>query len=574
VNRLLDPSFADEQPRGSSIRRRLHRLSLLIRTALMLQPAQIAQRVRIRSQRKVLSRSRFLSNLLIRPSTPHVRGWPLPFLALDSKCPPIPDYRFRDDSFLFLGDERGLGTPADWQQLGASQLWRFHLHYFEWAWTLAAEGDAGPARDEFGRLWRSWASTVTFPRGDPWSPYVVALRAWSLCGVYDRLVAGSDVEDSVVCELARHAAYLRAHLELDVGGNHLIKNLKALFGLGIFLGQPRLVEQARRHLSRQLDTQILADGGHFERSPSYHCQVLGDLIDIRALLGQAGLPRVSGLDESISGMRDWLGAMIGPDGDVPLFNDAAPVGAARLGALEPSPAPAGPLIVLAASGYVVVRWDPCSQAVLDVGDPCPDELPAHAHADCLSFELWVAGRRVVLDGGTSTYERGDQRDFERSTAAHNTVEVDGADQTEVWSSFRAARRARGCLELAVQHGAAVEVVASHNGYRRLPGSPVHRRRWSIAPGHVDIDDVLLGGGRHRLTSRLRFDLDNVSACRLTSTGGAYSTEPSTAAQGFGRLDPVTLHTLRADIELPHEMGWSLRWAPAIEGGQDGDQSHE
>ena len=255
-----------------------------------------------------------------------------------------------------------------------------------------------------------------------------------MCGVFDALVEGSDDEADYLDQIAWHAGYVHSHLEMDVGGNHLLKNIKALIGAGVFLGRHDLVAKGRRLLEDQLPVQVLADGGHFERSPSYHCQVLGDLLDILRLLDAADAPPVAGLDDAIGGMRRWLGAMVGADGEVPLSNDAVPVGGRRLAAVAPAPPPRGPVTVLAASGYVVIRPDEGTQLVLDVGDPCPDHLPAHAHADCLSFELWVGHERWVVDTGTSTYEAGLRRAYERSTAAHNTVEVDGEEQTEVWGS--------------------------------------------------------------------------------------------------------------------------------------------
>ena len=78
----------------------------------------------------------------------------------------------------------------------------------------------------------------------------------------------------------------------------------------------------------------------------------------------------------------------------------------------------------------------------DVGPPCPEELPAHAHADTLGCLVHVDGAPLLVDTGTSTYAPGPVRSYERSTAAHNTAEVDGTDSTEVWGAFRAGRRAR------------------------------------------------------------------------------------------------------------------------------------
>jgi len=216
--------------------------------------------------------------------------------------------------------------------------------------------------------------------------------------------------------------------------------------------------------------------------------------------------------------------------------------------------------VLAASGYVVVRPDEHTQLILDVGDPCPDDLPAHAHADCLSFELWVNGERWVLDTGTSTYEAGPRRAYERSTAAHNTIEIDGEDQTEVWGIFRAARRARGTLELVTSVGGTVEVVASHDGYRRLAGSPVHRRRWRMSSGRVEITDSITGAGAHRVASRLHVAPVAASLCSITGRGGRTATETCATAWGFGRLQSATVHRVEATgADLPATLAWLIEW---------------
>ena len=109
-------------------------------------------------------------------------------------------------------------------------------------------------------------------------------------------------------------------------------------------------------------------------------------------------------------------------------------------ALRPDPAP-GPLLTLPDTGLIRAMagdW----HLLADVGAPCPDELPAHAHADTLGCLVHVDGMPLLVDTGTSTYVPGPVRGYERSTAAHNTVEMDGADSTEVWGAFRAARRAR------------------------------------------------------------------------------------------------------------------------------------
>lgn len=481
------------------------RLMLLARTVRHLRPAQLGHRARLRGQRLGLALlpEAIVENLL--PDAPdHVPGWPRGHVSLDGRLArgwPGPEQN-AVGRFTFLRDNHALGQPVDWLPPDVPQLWRYHLHYFEWAWSFAAHSDRRWARQAFTNLWRSWKEGTRFGRGDPWSPYVASVRAWALCGVHADLLAGSPIEAEIAADLARHAGFLRAHLELDVGGNHLLKNLKGLIGVGVFLGDDRVVSSACRRLERELQTQVLSDGGHFERSPSYHCQVLGDLIDVGELLAASRRSPVPGLADAVSAMRTWLGVMLLPDGDVPLFNDCTLVGSDRLDLLQPGPAPVNRLTVLEPSGYVVMRPGGGLHLVADVGIPCPPELPAHAHADCLSFELCLGDQRHVVDTGTSTYAPGERRQFERSTQAHNTVEVDGADQTEVWGVFRAARRAIPKLEEARESVETVEVTASHNGYERLPGHPRHRRTWTVGTDRLEIVDEVAGHGSHRVTARL------------------------------------------------------------------------
>ncbi len=476
-------------------------------------------------------------------------------------------------SFEFLNERRQLGPHVRWDPPDASQLWLFHHHYWEWAWSLAAAPDRTAARATFARQWTSWRTQTQFGRWNAWAPYPVSLRAWVLVNVFDDLVAGSDLEQVIVDDLGRHAGFLVRNLELDLGGNHLLKNLKALYGLGVFLHIEALVASAQRRLVRELAVQVLPDGGHYELSPSYHCQVLGDLVDIAELLAAAGRPAVPELDDAIDRMRTWLGAVLMPDGDVPMLNDCEPVPPERIAALAPHDAPDAPLTILADSGYVVVRRGPF-HLVADVGQPGPEDLPAHAHADTLSFELAVDDRRTVVDAGTSEYGSGPRRRFERSTAAHNTVEVDDTDSSEVWGAFRVGRRARATLERADDARGVVVVTASHDGYRHLDGSPVHRRTWVIDDRTVTITDHVTGTGRHRVAHRLTFPAavarDAGSRQRrepaegaiegLTIDGprvqGASDPAPSASwrasehARGFGVLAPADTRELVVDGELP------------------------
>jgi uncharacterized heparinase superfamily protein len=112
---------------------------------------------------------------------------------------------------------------------------------------------------------------------------------------------------------------------------------------------------------------------------------------------------------------------------------------------------------------------------MDVARVGPDYQPGHAHADTLSFELSLFGRRVFVNSGTSTYERGAERDAQRGTASHNTVIIDDLNSSDTWAGFRVGRRATPQLIDTKSDDNRVVVSASHDGYRRLFGGATHIR---------------------------------------------------------------------------------------------------
>jgi uncharacterized heparinase superfamily protein len=261
--------------------------------------------------------------------------------------------------------------------------------------------------------------------------------------------------------------------------------------------------------------------------------------------------------------------------------------------------PSGPLVVLPDAGLVRAAmhgW----YLLADVGQPCPDELPAHAHADTLGCLVQLDGVPLLVDTGTSTYEPGPVRDYERSTAAHNTVQVDGADSTEVWGAFRAGRRAR-VSDLAARATAdEVTISAAHDGFRWLQGGPVHRRRWSLTESGLRVDDDVEGARRHAVTVRwylapgtdVRIDAEPsgspapggpawMAAAALTVGTGVpirisltvtasaplgLTVDQAPVAVGFARTVTAPVLTCRMDADLPVRV--TSHWRRAREGSPD------
>jgi len=404
--------------------------------------------------------------------------------------------------FRFSNQEHSL-TDVGWDSPAVDKLWRYNLHYFDDLNSVEAD-----SRGEWhSKLLSRWVLENPPAIGTGWEPYPTSLRIvnwikWTL----DGHVLASECLHS----LAIQARWLAKRLETHLLGNHLFANAKALVYAGLYfsgLEADQWLEQGLRILAREMPEQILADGAQFERSPMYQALALEDMLDLCnvSMTFQGSLPDkwrsyANGWAEIVGRMRFWLAAMCHPDGEISFFNDAA------FGIAPPLPELDGyakriafphldsildGVTHLAESGYVRVQL-PSLVALLDVAPIGPDYLPGHAHADTLAFELSLFGQRVLVNSGTSQYGPGDERLRQRRTAAHNTVTVDGFDSSEVWSSFRVARRAKPFdLRFAEVDGRII-VSCSHDGYQRLPGGLVHHREWQFGSEDSFILDRISG----------------------------------------------------------------------------------
>ncbi len=201
--------------------------------------------------------------------------------------------------------------------------------------------------------------------------------------------------------------------------------------------------------------------------------------------------------DAAGAMLSWLTSMCHPDGRISFFNDAAFGIAPELGDLCLYAHRLGLSSLslgLSQSGYVRLENEK-AVVLFDSAPIGPDYQPGHAHSDTLSFELSIFGRRTLVNSGTSTYEKSEDRQKQRATAAHNTIRVDRQDKTETWSAFRVARRAR---PTRVKSDRASYAEAAHTGYLRLNDPVLHTRRLDLTWDELLITDRLDGRGIHEM----------------------------------------------------------------------------
>ena len=367
--------------------------------------------------------------------------------------------------------------------------------------------------------------------------------------------------------LVEHARFIDANLEdgSAVPNNHLLADLLGLRVVGVLFpelpGPTRGGAALHLRLEEELLRQIHPDGCSFEGSTGYHRLVL-EMAALAHLTGNAqGVPFVPALHQRLALMFRMVRAYCDEAGSAPQIGDndsgrilplrdrksldhgyLAPLGAAlfsdrelkgastefpdeaawllgeegrlRFEALSPTPDTFG--FSSRRGGLHVLR---CGNAVLRVsaGPSGQGGVGGHSHNDKLSFELHVGGVPVIVDAGTGTYSRDlSLRQKFRSTAAHNTVQVDGSEQSPLnpLRPFALMDAAHAELLSFCPGPERGWLTASHQGY-----APIGVERTVVlqgAQGALSVEDWISGEGEHRVAFRLHLPDTRARLRKLTA----------------------------------------------------------
>jgi hypothetical protein len=377
----------------------------------------------------------------------------------------------------------------------------------------------------------SWHSANPPFRGVGWASGIeVALRAISLIVtldlVGDRLSWKTRKQAGEI--LAASAYWLpRFPSKFSSANNHLVAELAGEYLLGLAFGAD--VQVAREAILAELDRQIFTDGSGAEQSPTY-AAFTAELVLLCALASQwSDAPFLPAVEERLGAFADfaaWLGPKTKGFGDddegrVLRLGDerdyVRSVAAAIRGLLQqpgmtpdpddfralffgmpsgPAPAPRG-LRTFAQGGLSVWHGEIIGRHLdltLDHGPLGYLSIAAHGHADALSLTLDIDGEPVLVDPGTWLYgASGPWRNWFRSTPAHNTLNIDGANQSIIAGSFNWSHKAVTTLAES-RSGADWRLVGRHDGYRRRFGV-LHQRIVTHQADGIMVTDQLIGGGR-------------------------------------------------------------------------------
>lgn len=356
----------------------------------------------------------------------------------------------------------------------------------------------------------------------------------------------------------QHAQFVRGHFSLySSANNHLIGEAAGLFIAAVtWPCWPRAdawLAEAKAILEREAVLQNAADGVNLEQAVSYQRFEL-DLLLLSLFAGEANEQKFSAAFASrIEAMIEYLASLMDAGGNIPMFGDSDDGLAVRLahggefcgyrsllatGALlfrrGDFKAKAGELDdktrwlfgegaekafrdldttgtqlpvrrAFPEGGYYILGCDFETESeirlVADAGPLGYQTIAAHGHADALAFTLSVGRKEFLIDPGTYAYHtQGPWRQYFRGTSAHNTLRVDGMDQSQSGGNFMWLRKAHARCTLWRPSAECDIFEGWHDGYMHLPDPVMHRRRITLEKRsrRVVIEDSLLMSGAHEV----------------------------------------------------------------------------
>lgn len=382
---------------------------------------------------------------------------------------------YEDNEFNMLNLSKKFESKIDWNFNDYGKLWTYNLTYFEY---LKEKEDVNLIYDFIENI-----KSVK----DGLEPFPISLRGIN----WIKFLTKHEIKDKKIDD-SLYAQYyiLLDNLEYHLLGNHLLENgFSLLFGSYYFQDKV-LYKRAKEILSKELDEQILDDGAHFELSPMYHQLMLFRILDCINLIQNNSWKKqelLKYLEEKSSVMLGWLKSISYKSGDIPLVNDSA-------NKIAPSSKELFGYASKLNLEITIKKLNKSSyrkidrgnyQCIVDVGEVGSSYIPGHAHADTFNFELYIKNKPFIIDTGLSTYNTGKQRANERSTKAHNTVEINGKNSSEVWGGFRVANRAN-IVEFIEKEDF---IKATHDGYGKKLGI-LHARSFIFNKDKIIIEDNL------------------------------------------------------------------------------------
>jgi uncharacterized heparinase superfamily protein len=420
-----------------------------------------------------------------------------------------------------LGGELIRNPSPRWLPPSAGPEWIAAWNSFGWIADLTEAG--GPARDAVGDLVRSWLRDNSAWHGVAWRSDVLATRVFAWLAQFDEIVRRDQdhtLRRAILTSIAAQLRHLARTANWEVAGAARLRALKGLIAGRVALGgsEARLAKVLKA-LEREVQVQILPDGGHRSRNPSSQLQVLQDLIDTRAVLRAAQIEIPGAVQQAIERMAPMLRFFRHGDRRLALFNDSLEEDGVLIDlVLTRSETKGGAPTQAPQTGFDRLQAGR-SLAIMDTGNPPLGDFDGIAHAGTLSFEMSHERERIIVNCGAYRGPKSSWSRVARASAAHSVLVVADTNSIEIREDGAFGRRLPSIVRERAEHEGHQWISATHDGYRARFGLTYARQLFLAADG----EDLR---GEERLTGRpgaafaVRFHLHPSVQASLSEDGGA------------------------------------------------------
>mgnify|MGYP001162757514 FL=1 len=410
------------------------------------------------------------------------------------------DYKnIKKYSFNFLNQKIQFESNIEWKNnkiFKNNLLWQYNLNYHNFLLSLIHDKSTNAESKSLliQEIITDWINNNDLKNNkydnNIWNSYVVSNRIISWVKLYTHFnnFFDQDFKKKFLSSLRFQLKYLNHNLEYHLRANHLLENSFALIFGSVLFNDKKIFEKGQLILNSQLKEQIMIDGAHFELSPMYHQHISHRLLDLYYFLDCSDIinPNIKNLIKSkLSIMLGWLEKITFSNGDIPTVNDCSfgiypstrdVLNYASNMDIEPN------LDRLCESGYRFKKKNKY-ELFFDSAQIGPAFNPGHGHNDVFNFILYIEKIPFIVDTGTSTYNFSKRRLKEKSTSSHNTVSINGQEQSEIWSNFRVAKRVNPKIIQENDH----QIIAQYSSLQR---NIYHQREINFYESKILLKDVV------------------------------------------------------------------------------------
>ncbi|GEO86615.1 MULTISPECIES: heparinase II/III family protein [Alphaproteobacteria] len=417
---------------------------------------------------RVLQQPRALSVSLPGTGTGRLIVAPTDLRAID----PFVAEEIYEGRFPLAGRVLDAGNQSPFLLELPSYHFAVRLHSFSWLRHIRADKSAGACAnarailDDWIDLHGSrvdgvaWEADVLAQRVIAWLSHSTVVLQDADSAFYRRFLASLSFQVRYMRRLVGHAPAGLPRLRLRIA--------LAMASISMETRVTRL-RRAARELDRELERQILPDGGHVSRNPQAAVDLLFDLLPLRQTYINLGHDVPAKLIPAIDRMYPAIRFFRHQSGDLALFNGASSTLANDLMSVLRYDETAGkPFKALPHSQYHRMAAG-STVLLIDTGLPLSSELTRTAHAGCLSFELSSGRHRFIVNSGSPRFAGEKLRQLARTTAAHSTVCVGTASSARFSESdFLGPVMISGVSKVDVSRqtgpDASDRLCANHDGY--------------------------------------------------------------------------------------------------------------